>query len=494
MKKKIVLWGSDENDNKMLLALELLAKENQVKLYTFPEEIATEAFYNSMMDDWREEKEVEFPDGHKVIERPLSMTEDLLPEEIKVQRGDVINRAKTEWHFIVLSTKLYELYKSELEDFRERIARLSEFDNGLFEELKGFWSKVSDQARDRNLFREHTDKLKEITNDLFGQMKELRKKANAELSRVSEENKKKFAEQLETIEAKMDKGLGLKPIFEELKKLQSEFKNEKFTREDRNSLWQRIDKAFKKFKEKKYGDQGESNSRSSRLQRRYDGLLNAIEKMERSISRDEKDIAFQNKRVDKTQGQLELQIRQAKIKMIEERISSKREKLDDMLKTRTELEQRLDKERRRQEKEQVKQEVKKKAETVKAKIADEISQKSEIVEENAAKLAEAAKAINAQAGKKGKGKESGEGLVGKLKEELSEAVEDIVDTVKAASEVLEDNLEDKLDNIKADLKEAGEKYKVEEKIKEVKQKAEALKETVEEKIEEMVDSISGEEE
>ena len=71
MKKKIVLWGSDENDKKVLLALELLAKENKVNLYSFPEEVATEEFYNKLMDDWREDKELVFPENHTLLERPF---------------------------------------------------------------------------------------------------------------------------------------------------------------------------------------------------------------------------------------------------------------------------------------------------------------------------------------------------------------------------------------------------------------------------------------
>ena len=48
MKRKIVLWGTNEKDEKILVALHLQDKEGIVKLYTFNEQLATEEFYNKM--------------------------------------------------------------------------------------------------------------------------------------------------------------------------------------------------------------------------------------------------------------------------------------------------------------------------------------------------------------------------------------------------------------------------------------------------------------
>ena len=188
MKKKIVIWGNDENDKKILVGLELQERENKVHVYTFQENLVSEAFYNEMMDKWRNNKEVEFPDGYETIIRELSLTDDILPESIKVQRTDLINRAKTEWHFVVLSTKLYDLYSTELDDFKDKISKLLDFDSDVWEEIKGFWSKISEQSRERNLFREHSDKLKDGTNELFTTMKELKSQANEKLAHVSKEH------------------------------------------------------------------------------------------------------------------------------------------------------------------------------------------------------------------------------------------------------------------------------------------------------------------
>ena len=488
MKKKIVVWGADENDKKILVALELLAKENKVNIYTFDESIATEEFFNTMMDEWRPGKEVEFPEGFVKIEKPLSMTDDLLPETIKVQRTDVITRAKAEWHFVVLSSKLYDLYHTELEDLKERVSKMVDFEGGVFEELKSFWSKVAEQARERNIFRDQADKLKDQTNELFGKLKELRTKANSDLAKSSKETYAKYASKLDELNEKVEKGLGLNPIFEELKRMQADFKNEKFTRDDRNKLWNKIDASFKTLKEKKYGKKeggGDNNNHVSRLDRRFQGLMSAIDKMEKSIARDKKDIDFQKKRVADTDGQLEMQIRQAKIVMIEERIKSKQEKLDEMLATKVDLEKMKAKEEAKAAKRAEKAEIEKKKAELKQKVASEIAQKNTEHEQDSEKLAKAAEAINKKpkAKTKPKPEPKKESLLGAISTVAGETFENVVDTVKAVSEVVGDQVGEKVDELK-------EKLHIDEKVEAVKEMAKDVKEEVAETFGDMKEKAS----
>ena len=396
MKTRIVLWGENAQDEKILIAVELLEKENQVKVTTFPELIATEEFNTKMMNIWREGNELPFPEEHTEIVRELSITESLLPDDIKTMRSDILNRAKTEWHFVVLSAKLYESYNDELEEIKERIEKLTGFDGGIWEEMKGFWNKVQNQSSEKNLFRKHANDLRTKTNGLFEQMKNLKKALDQEFERASKETLDTFYKKLDDIESRIEKGLGLHPIFNELKDLQRSFKDVELTRRDRNHLWKRTDKAFKKVKEKKYGKSssgGGGNSALSRVSSRYDGLVNAINKMQQSINRDKKDQEFQQKRIEHTDGQLELQIRQAKMAMIIERLKSKEEKLQDMLKTKTELEQKIESEKKREEKRKEKKEAAKVKEQLKEEIAEEIKVAADARKEDEEKLVKAAESL-----------------------------------------------------------------------------------------------------
>ena len=406
MKTKIVLWGENEKDEKILLGIQLLDSLNVIRIHVTPEAEATEVFYNQMMNQWREGQEISMPETTEVIDRPLSMTEGLLPDNIKTQRQDVLARAKTEWHFVILSSKLYEAYADEVAQIKERVSELTDFDEGIWEEMKSFWKKVQNQVQEKNLFREHATELRAKTNELFDSLKSLKRAMNDEFEKLSKGHFDQYISKLDDIEERIEKGLGLQPIFNELKNLQGDFKNVKFTRKHHNDIWKRIDGAFKKVKEKRFGGKaGGNNNPVNRLTRRYEGLQGAIGKMEQSINRDIKDKEFQIKRIDTTDGQLELQIRQAKMAMIEERIKSKQVKLDDMLKTRGELEGKIESEKKRAEARELKQakakEVKKAKESIKKDIAKEIEGRNAELKTDEQSLKKAAEAIKeSKSGKK----------------------------------------------------------------------------------------------
>ena len=245
MKTKLVFWGTNEQEEKVLIAMALNAKDNKVDFYVFPTALATEEFAQQLHDDWRNDKEVPFPEGYQQMEKELTIGDSLLPDNLKVDRPDILQRAQTEWHFIVLSAKLNDAYQSELNELREKIDQLSSYDAKVWDSLKAFWSKVQEQVRDRNLFRDHANALRDSTNALFARLKEMRSTMDQEFQTRSKQHYESFMSTLEQIEERVVKDTKLQSLFDELKNVQQRFRDTKLTREHRSKVWERLDKAFK---------------------------------------------------------------------------------------------------------------------------------------------------------------------------------------------------------------------------------------------------------
>jgi hypothetical protein len=229
-------------------------------------------------------------------------------------------------------------------------------------------------------------------------------------------------------------------------------------------VWNKLDRLFKVVKDKRYGttteggaDAPAGDSPMDRLKKRYDGLMDALNRMESSIKRDKSDLDFQNQKIAESEGQLEAQIRTAKIKMVQERVDSKMEKLEDILKTKAELESKMAAQAERDKKnaERAKeQEVKEAAkEAAKEKIAAKIAENQESHAAEADELAKAAAAITGVKKENPipeapKAKPSTETLMSAVGITLSEAFEDVVDTVKAVAEVVSGKMEETLEDMK----------------------------------------------
>ncbi len=473
------MWGNDAQDHKVLIAMELQPESNNVSFWTFPEATVTEEFSKQMLNQWRiGSGTVAFPEGFTQFDRELTVSESILPDGLRVERSDFVQRAQTEWHFIVLSSKLNQAYQSEIQDLRDKVEKLERYDNGLWDQLKAFWDKVQDQVRDRNLFREQADALRDAINEQFGRLKELRAALDQEYHKVSGSHLDVFMASLLEIEERIAKGIRLQGLFDELKELQRKFRDLPFTRDHRAQVWERLDAAFKNVKERRFGpanansnhsNSAENASPTDRMQRRMEGLMSAIDKMQYSIDRDKDDLNFQKRKIATTDGQLEAQIRQAKIMMIDERVRSKEEKLAEMVATKVDLEakiasltdrdaKRIDREKAEAAKEATKEAAKKAAQE---KIAAEMQQAAEArkgdekLEKAASMLAadpaaKIEKVIESQPTPAPAAPATAEVPPLTVAEKVEDAIEDATDTVKAIAMVVSNKVTEFVDSLGAD--------------------------------------------
>lgn len=351
MKTKLVLWGqkgSEENAEKVLIAVELNANANCVDSWIFSGESASDELSDQLMNNWRKGEAIAFPEGHEQIRTELSASGSILPEGYSASdKEDLLKRTQTEWLFIVLSTKLFQTYASELDALQDKVEKMTKYSKEMWEELKSFQNKIQTQVQEQNLFREHTSILRDRMNELFGSLKKLREIEDNAFETAANEVYQKMSKLLNQIDEAVANNSGdWGKWFDKLKGLQSELKTAKLTREGRNEIWARIDKAFKEVKDRRFGGSNTQNANSgnveTRLQRRIEGLRDAIQKMDNSVNRDQKDYDFLYKKLNNSNAtQLEAQLSEVRAKMILERLDSKKAKLADMNKTLSDLETRL---------------------------------------------------------------------------------------------------------------------------------------------------------
>ena len=341
MKTKLVLWGENAENERVLLALQLHTNSNRVSVWSFPETVATPEFTQQMYD-WRDDKPFVFPENTTHFENDLSVTESLLPEGLKAEKPELLSRAQSEWHFIVLSSKMHEALKSELAGLGDKIHSMEKYNYELWDNLKGYWDKVQNNVRDKNLFREHADELRVTSNELFDKLKVARTAISQEFEQNSKKWYENFNTKLDDIETRIKAGMNARfpQIFDQLRDTQNQFRDQKMTKDHANEVWGRIDNLFKAFKEKKYGTSNSSNPPGQDNRPKSGGLDEATAKMKASIDRDQKDLEYEQKRADNSANQLEEQLRQARINIIKDRINSKMVKYDDMVKTKAEADAR----------------------------------------------------------------------------------------------------------------------------------------------------------
>ncbi len=341
MKTKAVFWAKNNDEKRLLFAMQLKPESNSVESWIFPEEITTPEFVQLMNDKWRDNQEVAFPEGFQHATEELSVAKGLLSPDLKPENPELISRLQAEWHFMVLSSKLHEAYKSELASIADNVNNMTKYSGALWDSLKNFWSKVQDNVRDKNLTRDHADQLRETTNVLFTKLKESRTALSGEFEEKSKIAYSALTSKLDEIETKIQEGILRFPqIFDMLRNTQAFYKEQKMTRDHGNQVWDRLDGLFKKIKQTKFGV-AESANTSERLENRMEGLAGVIQKMQQGINRDKQDLVYEQKRADQSQGQLEQQIRLAKINMIVERIKNKEAKLADMIKTQNDVESKM---------------------------------------------------------------------------------------------------------------------------------------------------------
>lgn len=508
MKNQIVLWGKDEKEQDILVTLRLRVEDRKVDLWTFKKSDLKEEFVEKMFEDWKGIDPKEFPEPFTHTEREVSNSE-LLPETIKTTQTDLIIRAEKEWYFQVLAYQVFEQLKTELTAFSEQVKSLGTHSQDFWDEAVAFSNKIKDHAMARTLMRPQITELRKVLDNSFEHLKKLMSADRKDFDKEANENYDAVVAKLTEYRTRIENNENFKEIFDSLKGYQKDLKEVKLKMGQRKDIWGKTNEVFNLIKSKR----GSQNS--GRLDGRIAGLKKAIDRMEYSTNRDKKDLDFHKKQVEKAGSRMEVQLRGAKMQLLETTLNSKQEKLDDMVATLKDLEEKLAKSKEQQAKEAEAakvakaaaeaKEAEKKAEkpvneiaaSAEEKAADLVAENTEKAKETIEEGAEIAKTkaaektatilekadettakVEASVDEK---KAKIDEMIAKGEDKIAESIEGN-DAVKSpAIEGIEDQL-DKVD-LKVDEVTAGE-----DDLKEVKSQAEEKLDAVSEKAEEMLGS------
>jgi|GEM_PF-1569900 len=326
MKKQIVLWGKSEDEKDILITLRLRVADKKIDLWAFNKEDLDEEFVEQMFQDWQEIDTSKFPENHFYLEREVSSSE-LLPENFKTTQTDLVIRAEKEWYFQVLAYQMYEQLKADIAAFGQQVVGLSDFSQDVWDEAKAYSEKIKQHAIERTLLRSQVTELRKTLDTSFTKLKSLLSTGSVEFEKEAQENFEAVKAKLNEFKQKLEGNPNMKELFEQLKAYQTKVKDVKLKTAQRKDVWKLMNDTFNLLKAKR------KHSAANRIESRMAGLKKAIDRMSGSIKRDEKDLAFQKKRMENTGSKLEVQLREAKVQMLKTTIDSKSVKLDDMNKT-----------------------------------------------------------------------------------------------------------------------------------------------------------------
>ena len=138
MRNRIAVWGRDAQEQRVLITIELQVSDNIVRIQTYSEKVVSDDVFKSFMDKWRKSEEVELPEPDRVIARELSVTEGLLPDDLKAEQSEMVLLAQSERHYHVYSNKLAQSYKDEPAEIEDRIERATAHSSELWNQAKNF--------------------------------------------------------------------------------------------------------------------------------------------------------------------------------------------------------------------------------------------------------------------------------------------------------------------------------------------------------------------
>lgn len=326
MGKRFIIEG--ENTEKVLIGIELSAKDTSLTLYIFKPKKGL----NEKLESWQNE-DGKLPAGAEKVKRTIA-DQNLLPEEIKVQDIGKVRFIENAWAEALIQTRLFQSFDTEILVLQESVAALEDYSEKLFQECSSFWKRILEFKREnKGVDDSKIDSYKLQLDILFEVLKSLRKDHKKEFDAQSIENKQKLSKMLQDVDAKLKENPNFKNAFNTLKDIRAEYVKSPMRHSHKDDIDKRINDLFDKVsKVRKTTQHSNSDKRVSDLEAIIAKMNKALDWKIREVGKEEQNLkfvahAFQEKLIE---GKIKLL--QKDIKEIEGKISDIKGTLDKLKK------------------------------------------------------------------------------------------------------------------------------------------------------------------
>jgi len=370
MNTRLVLWGEIGTDRKALVALYLDEVAAKIHIYALPKEEVTKEIQDALFVEWKNGGEFSFPEDalHWEID---ANSDSILPEEVKVDRVDIVLQSQHKWGKKLMSSKINQLLTDEVKLLEEKTAVLAEYEQAAWDRAKTQWEKIASYQKKNEISWEQTMVLKDKINTIFEALKAIKRINNENEDQANVALIKKYEKQIEELQSKLIYNDQWKYIFDELKKIKAELKDASLRWNHKRNIYNHINVVFDDLRKYRMTEV------VSKTQDRILQLNKILKGLKDSIARDNESYQQQVEKMQHyTRGKLSVEELQQRFGNILERTKEKETKADGIQQTIVQLKAQIDKEKKQHE-EREQQRLKKEQEELEKKHALEATKENE---------------------------------------------------------------------------------------------------------------------
>jgi hypothetical protein len=349
MNTRLVLWGEIGTDRKALIAIHLDEETAKIHIHAFPKEDVTKEIQDAVFVEWKNGGEYTFPDN--AIHWEIDANSDtILPEEVKVDRLDVVLQSQHKWGKKLMSSKINQLLTDEVKLLEEKASVVAEYDQSLWDKAKAQWEKIASYQKKNEISWEQTTVLKDKINAVFEALKAVKRINNENEDQANAVLVKNYYKRIEDLQAKLIYNDQWKFIFEELKKIQTELKDAAICWNHKRTIYNQVNAIFDDLRKYRMTEVvSKTQGRISQLTKILDGLKD-------SIARDNESYTMQVEKMQHyTRGKLSVEELKSRFGDILNRTKEKEAKAEGIKQTIAQLKADIEKEKKQQvEREQLK--------------------------------------------------------------------------------------------------------------------------------------------